>query len=305
MGNTLTFPVHDGARVAEKVNRWVTRWRQGGVENYSEGEALSDRAQWNAGQPFSVGEEHIWIDTLPDVFGGLRIVQISDIHHGLFLSREVLSEAVKQANRLHPDIVALTGDYVTYSRANIEPAAEILGRLRARYGVLAVLGNHDFRVNADAVTAALQRRQIEVLRNRHIQLRFGGKSVYVAGVDDYGYGADLRRALHAVPRDAATVLLAHNPRIITRAARYGVSLVLSGHTHGGQVNIPLLGTVYGKSPERLRFKVGWDTMGGTQIYVSRGLGTIVLPWRLRCPAEISKIVLFPGAPESSRGVSQN
>ncbi len=102
--------------------------------------------------------ERIWLDALPDVFSGLRVAQISDIHHGLYLPQEWLAEAVRQANRLNPDIVALTGDFVTYSRANIEPAAEILSRLRARYGVFAVLGNHDFRVDADAITQALRRQ---------------------------------------------------------------------------------------------------------------------------------------------------
>jgi predicted MPP superfamily phosphohydrolase len=116
--------------------------------------------------------------------------------------------------------------------------------------------------------------------------------LYLAGVDDYGYGADLRRAMRGIPRDAATVLLAHNPRMISLASRHGVSLVLSGHTHGGQVNIPLLGTVYGRSPQRLRYKIGWDRLGTTQIYVSRGIGTIVLPWRLRCPAEITHLELL-------------
>jgi predicted MPP superfamily phosphohydrolase len=124
--------------------------------------------------------------------------------------------------------------------------------------------------------------------------------LYLAGVDDYGYGADVRRATRGIPRDATTVLLAHNPRIISLASRHGVSLVLSGHTHGGQVNIPLLGTVYGRSPERLRYKIGWDRLGTTQIYVSRGIGTIVLPWRLRCPAEISHLELL----QSNSGVSQ-
>jgi predicted MPP superfamily phosphohydrolase len=177
----------------------------------------------------------------------------------------------------------------------IGPAAELLGRLRARYGVYAVLGNHDFRVDADAITQALRNQRIDVLRNRHISMRFGSKSIYLIGVDDYGYGADLRRAIRGVPRDAATVLLAHNPRVIHLASRHNVSLVLSGHTHGGQVNLPLLGTVYGRSPERLRYKIGWDRMGATQIYVSRGIGTIVLPWRLRCPAEITHLELLQGA----------
>jgi predicted MPP superfamily phosphohydrolase len=98
-------------------------------------------------------------------------------------------------------------------------------------------------------------------------------------------------------------LLAHNPRIISLASRNGVSLVLSGHTHGGQVNIPLLGTVYGRSPQRLRYKIGWDRLGPTQIYVSRGIGTIVLPWRLRCPAEITSLELLQSASGNRRAAA--
>jgi uncharacterized protein len=300
MGNSLTFPVPGNSGAGDKFARWLGRWRQGGIEQYSAPTALQPPAAWRSGDRFTVNEERIWLDALPSAFDGLRIVQISDIHHGLFLPEEWLSGAVRQANRLNPDIIALTGDFVTYSRRNIGPAAELLGRLRARYGVYAVLGNHDFRVDADAVTLALLRQHIDVLRNRHVALRFGGESVYLAGVDDYGYGADLRRAMRGVPCEAVTVLLAHNPRVIHLASRNNVSLVLSGHTHGGQVNLPLFGTVYGRSPERLRYKIGWDRMGATQIYVSCGIGTIVLPWRLRCPAEISHLQLLHGASGASQ-----
>jgi predicted MPP superfamily phosphohydrolase len=297
MGHSIAFPVPESAGLGDRLTRWRSRWRCGGIEQYAASGLDHSRGQWSGGERFTVSDERIWLDALPGVFSGLRIAQISDIHHGLFLSRECLAEAVHQTNRLDADIVALTGDFVSYSRANIGPAAEVLGRLRARYGVFAVLGNHDFRVGADAITSALRRQRIEVLRNHHIALRFRGESLYLAGVDDYGYGADMRRALRGVPRDAATVLLAHNPRLISLASRHGVSLVLSGHTHGGQVNLPLLGTVYGRSPEQLRYKIGWDRLGTTQIYVSRGIGTIVLPWRLRCPAEITHLELLPGASE--------
>jgi predicted MPP superfamily phosphohydrolase len=295
MGNSLTFPVPGNLGAGKIISRWLGRWRRGGIEHYAAGAAQEASAAWRSSDRFIVNDERIWLDALPSAFHGLRVVQISDIHHGLFLPKEWLSEAVRQANRLNPDIIALTGDFVTYSRRNIGSAAELLGRLRARYGVFAVLGNHDFRVDADAITLALRRQRIDVLRNRHVTLWFGGESVYLAGVDDYGYGADLRRAMRGVPREAATLLLAHNPRVIHLASRHGVSLVLSGHTHGGQVNLPLLGTVYGRSPERLRYKIGWDRMGATQIYVSRGIGTIVLPWRLRCPAEITHLELLQGA----------
>ena len=299
MGSSLIFPVPGSPGAGEKLSRWLGRWRQGGVEQYTAASAAKPSAAWPSSERFSVNDERIWLDALPSAFHGLRIVQISDIHHGLFLPKEWLSEAVRQANRLNPDIIALTGDFVTYSRRMIGPAAELLGRLRARYGVYAVLGNHDFRVDADAIAQALRKQRIDVLRNRHVSLRFGSKSVYLVGVDDYGYGADLRRAIRGVPRDAATILLAHNPRVIHLASRNNVSLVLSGHTHGGQVNLPLLGTVYGRSPERLRYKIGWDQMGATQIYVSRGIGTIVLPWRLRCPAEITHLELLQGASGAS------
>jgi len=300
MGGSLTFPVPGNAGAGDKLSRWLGRWRRGGIEHYSSGAAQESPSAWRSGDRFSVNDERIWLDALPSAFHGLRVVQISDIHHGLFLPKEWLSEAVRQANRLNPDIIALTGDFVTYSRRNIGPAAELLGRLRARYGVYAVLGNHDFRVDADAITTALRRQRIDVLRNRHVTLWFGGESVYLAGVDDYGYGADLRRAMRGVSREAATILLAHNPRVIHLASRHNVSLVLSGHTHGGQVNLPLLGTVYGRSPERLRYKIGWDRMGATQIYVSRGIGTIVLPCRLRCPAEITHLELLQGVSGVSR-----
>jgi predicted MPP superfamily phosphohydrolase len=303
MGNSLTFPVPGNSGDGDKLSRWIGRWRSGGIEQYSARDTAEPFMAWRSGERFAVNDERIWLDALPGAFHGLRIVQISDIHHGLFLPKEWLSQAVRQANRLKPDIIALTGDFVTYSKRNIRPAAELLGRLRARYGVYAVLGNHDFRVDPAAVTAALRGQGIDVLRNRHVSLRFGGETLYLAGVDDYGYGADLRGAMRGVPRGAATVLLAHNPRVIHLASRNNVSLVLSGHTHGGQVNLPLLGTVYGRSPERLRYKIGWDRMGMTQIYVSRGIGTIVLPWRLRCPAEITHLELLQGASDASRSAA--
>ena len=240
-----------------------------------------------------VTAQRIWISDLPEDFRGFRILQLSDIHHSLFVPLDHVAAVVELSNRLKPDLIALTGDFVSYSRSSIEPVAEILGGLRARAGVVAVLGNHDFRVGAGAVERALRRQRIQVLRNRHRLLQRRGARIYVAGVDDYGYGANLGQALRGIPENVPTILLAHNPRLVTAAACRGVGLVLSGHTHGGQVNLPLLGTVYGRSPEQMRFKMGWDRLGDTQIYVSRGIGTIVLPVRWRCPAEVPLLELQP------------
>lgn len=240
-----------------------------------------------------VTAQRIWLSDLPEAFRGFRILQLTDIHHSLFVPLDQVAAVVELSNSLKPDLIALTGDFVSYSRASIEPVAEILGGLRARSGVVAVLGNHDFRVGAEAVESALRRQRIQVLRNRHRSVQRRGDTLFLAGVDDYGYGADLGQALRGIPDEALTILLAHNPRLVTAAACRGISLVLSGHTHGGQVNFPLLGTVYGRSPEQMRFKMGWDRLGGTQIYVSRGIGTIVLPVRWRCPAEVPLLRLEP------------
>lgn len=292
------FSFSDTTRLAGRLNHLVKRWSGElgtGVEDYSL-LAFDDERRPSERRPsdgIEVTEHRIWLEGLPGAFCGFRVVHLTDIHHGLFLPLHAVIEAVKLANRLEPDVVALTGDFVTYSRAYIEPVAAILGLLRARHGIYAVLGNHDFRVGADEVARALRHQHIEVLRNRHTAVCRRGHALYIAGVDDFRYGADLGRALRGIPRGAPTLLLAHNPAIIRRAARAGVGFVLSGHTHGGQVRLPVVGTIYGRSAERLRFKSGWDRLGPTQIYVSRGIGTVVLPLRVRCPAEIAHFRLEP------------
>jgi predicted MPP superfamily phosphohydrolase len=275
-------------------HRWASRRQRSAIEPFHLWLAARETpAAASQGSRIHITDQRIWLSSLPESFRGFRILQLSDIHHSRFFRLDQVAQLVELSNRLQPDLVALTGDFVTYSRASIEPVAEMLGALQAPAGVVAVLGNHDFRVGGEAIERALRRRGIEVLRNRHLLLHRGGETLPVAGVDDYRYGADLERALRGIPEDAPTVLLAHNPRLLRLAACCGVSLMLSGHTHGGQVNLPLLGTIYGRSPERLRFKMGWDRLGATQIYVSRGIGTIVLPWRLRCPAEIPWLELQP------------
>lgn len=290
MGSLLTSP---------PVSRWVAlrdhylgrpRIKNRVIRRTSVGERQSAH-RFRGG--LGITAQRIWISDLPEGFRGFRILQLSDIHHSLFVPLDHVAAVVELSNRLKPDLIALTGDFVSYSRSSIEPVAEILGGLRARAGVLAVLGNHDFRVGADAIERALRRQRIQVLRNRHRLLQRRGDAIYLAGVDDYGYGADLGAALRGIPEDAPTILLAHNPRLVTAAACRGIGLMLSGHTHGGQVNLPLLGTVYGRSPEQMRFKMGWDRLGDTQIYVSRGIGTIVLPLRWRCPAEVPLLELQP------------
>jgi len=230
----------------------------------------------------------IWLRRLAPPHEGLRIVHLTDIHHSLYTPLDDVQRAVHLSNRLRPEIVALTGDYVTLSPDYIWPVAEALGKLRARLGVFAVLGNHDFDVDADEITHALRSQHIHVLRNSHRVLRHGSAALWVIGVDDVWYGADdLRGALRSVPTRDPKVLLCHNPLGIHRAAAHGIDLVLSGHTHGGQVRLPVVGSVYGRSKLGVRFVDGWNRLDGTQIYVNRGIGKVLLPVRVACPAEIA------------------
>lgn len=237
-------------------------------------------------------ETDIWMRRLPVAFDGLSIVHLTDIHHSIYTPLETVEGAVYLANLLRPDLVALTGDYVTLSPSYIWPVARALGRLRARLGVFAVLGNHDFQVDADEITRALRAQHIRVLRNAHYALRARGATLWVAGVDDLWWNADdFPAALAAVPAREAKILLCHNPVGIRQAASHGVDFVLSGHTHGGQVRLPLVGSVRGRSKLGERFVEGWNRLDGTQIYVNRGIGKSVVPLRFNCPPEIARLRL--------------
>lgn len=229
----------------------------------------------------------IWLHRLPTALEGLKIVHLTDIHHSLFTPLEDVERVVDLANRLEPDVVALTGDYVTLSPAYIRPVARMLGKLRARRGIFAVLGNHDFQVDAREMTRALRAERIRVLRNSRYPIRAGGKTLWFLGVDDLWWESDdLPAALRAIPARDPKVLLCHNPRGIWQASEHGIDLVLSGHTHGGQVRLPGLGLLY-RSRLGERFLEGWNHLNGTQIYVSRGIGKVVVPLRLGCPPEIT------------------
>ncbi len=253
---------------------------------------LSQAARYALIEPFRLTVEHrkIFLRRLPRTFDGLRVVQLSDIHHSPFTSREQIERAVETANSLQPDIVALTGDYVSKERAYAAPCAELMGRLRARHGVYAVLGNHDHWTDAALITDLFRAEGITVLVNQGIRFEKDGEAFWLAGVDDTMVGLeDLPLALAGSKDAELKLLLAHNPIILRRAARAGVDLVLSGHTHGGQVTLRPEKDASGRP--RRRLLKGLGNQGETQIYVTRGLGTVVLPVRFGCPPEVSLLEL--------------
>ncbi|MDQ3908502.1 MAG: metallophosphoesterase [Acidobacteriota bacterium] len=241
----------------------------------------------------AVERHEIYLRRLPRGLDGLRVVQLSDIHNGPFTAPGQIERAVEVANSLEPDIVALTGDYVSHEREYAAPCAELMGRLRARCGVFAILGNHDHWTDAALITDLFRAEGITVLVNEGMRFEHPdrpGAAFWLAGVDDTMVGLeDLPLALAGSRDDELKLLLAHNPMILRRAARAGVDLILSGHTHGGQVTWRSESSPSGRPRRRLLRGLG--RQGATQIYVSRGLGTVVLPVRYGCLPEVSLLEL--------------
>ena len=181
---------------------------------------------------------------LPQALDGLRVVQLSDLHLGPYIKQEDAERVVQRAMSLHPDLILLTGDYVTRWAGYGEALTAPLNHLRAPLGVCATLGNHDHWTDPDEVTTYLERADITVLRNASLPISRDGGTMWLVGVDDVMEGADdLPSALVSVPEDACKVALIHEPDFADIATRSGIDLQLSGHSHGGQVRIPGIGAI--------------------------------------------------------------
>ncbi len=232
---------------------------------------------------------NITLKRLPKNLDGFRIVHLSDIHHSPFTSLEHITRAVEIANSLEPDMFVLTGDFVSHESEYIAPMAKVIGTLKSESGTFACLGNHDHWTDAKLVTNCLRGENITVLIKEGFRFGARGSSFWLCGVDDYMVGkTDLRSALRGSFPDEMKILLAHNPKILYRAARASVDLMLSGHTHGGQVKIR---NEEKRILPRRKFASGLYRRKDTQVYITRGIGTVVLPVRFGCPPEVSLIEL--------------
>jgi len=237
---------------------------------------------------------------LPKAFDGFRIAQLSDIHMDEYSEPFLVRDAVNQINRLHPDAVFLTGDFVSYdywptrwSRKMAWQCANLLNELECPHRY-AILGNHDVMVNAHEVTRALMDNGMTVLRNAVLPIERPGGRFWLAGIDDPLFGhpePDLAipQAIRHVANEPV-ILLCHAPdyvdKLMQLPAGKAVSLVLSGHTHGGQVRLPLVGAMVLPRMGR-KYIEGWFRFGAMQLYVNRGLGTVGVPFRFDCPPEIT------------------
>jgi len=232
------------------------------------------------------------IPDLADGLVGMRLVQISDIHLYPYTTEELVARAVERINGLSPDLVLMTGDYVTDSIGAIEGLIPILSRLNPRLGSFASLGNHDGWVNRYRVTEGLTRAGVRVLANEGLSLAHNGAALYVAGLDDGWTGnPSLNRALEAMDRSQPVVLLMHEPDFADLYAGDGrVSLQLSGHSHGGQVRLPGVGAPV-LPWMASKYDQGLYQVGRMWLYTNRGLGMTGIPVRFNCRPEVTLFTL--------------
>jgi predicted MPP superfamily phosphohydrolase len=225
--------------------------------------------------------------TLPDGFDGFRIAHFTDVHLGHGLDADDLIPLIERINEAHPDIIVFTGDFVDDGMEEVEKAARVLSELHAPYGKYAILDNHDIRGGADPerIVAAYESAGFVPLVNRNVTIQHlsTGESIVLAGLDDYFREPDWDRTFQGIPAGACVLALIHEPDLADEAKRYGVSLQLSGHSHGGQVRFPLIGGLlyppYGK-----KYSDGLQQVENSEmlVHTSRGIGTTILPVRFFC-----------------------
>jgi predicted MPP superfamily phosphohydrolase len=237
---------------------------------------------------------------LPNAFDGFRIVLLTDLHLHPFTSANLIRRTVEISNSLKPDLVLLGGDYVCgFAEAAFE-LGPILESLDAKHGPFAVLGNHDHFRGERIVLEGLRRASIPVLMNEGVELTIGDASVFLAGLDSVSAGkANPRAAFSARKNETVTLALVHEPDYFDRLRKLvPVDLQLSGHTHGGQVRVPGLGAIILPAGGRA-YVEGLYHVGASQVYTSRGIGMVGLPFRFNCPPEVTEITLAQGVPGGS------
>lgn len=250
-----------------------------------------------------ITRHEVYLPNLDPIFDGMTVTLASDIHSNPYMSLHDMKRIVTTINSLNSDIILLPGDFVTDNLDELPPFVEAFSELRASAGIYASLGNHDFDVDADVVTAGLESIGIRTLRNENLRLSKENKDLYLIGVDEVNdheivdliegkASPHVEASLKGIPNNAASILLCHKPYKFEEYAQTGVGLMVSGHTHGGQIVVARLG----RTPITLcslatRFVDGWFSASNSKMYVSRGLGVVDIPMRMNCPPEIAQFTL--------------
>jgi predicted MPP superfamily phosphohydrolase len=270
-------------RLERRLNNWLA------ATVFSRIPGIAIPYDFQLRRSLTLSEAEIALPGLDAGWDGARVLLVTDIHAGPFVSPRVLGETFDRLLALEPELILLGGDMTTCRLDEFDANREAFRKLRAPLGVYAVLGNHDHYTQDPArLTEMLEEEGIRVLHNEWVQVERGGGRLTLSGVDDMNLGhPDMDAALDGAP--SPTVLLCHNPDLLFEAVRRDVGLMLAGHTHAGQIRIPGLPVIVRQS--RYRLDEGRYRSGGTELIVSRGLGAVGLPLRMACPPEAVMIQL--------------
>lgn len=240
----------------------------------------------------SVTRKVMELPQLPASFDGLQIAFLTDFHCSALTPPAFLERVVTATNNLKPDVILLGGDYITEGTAYLGSVEKVLAQLKASLGVYSVLGNHDYETDPNIVRSALKRAGIVDVTNSARQLTRGDSRIRIAGVGDlWEDEQDLEGALSGADTDDCVILLSHNPDYAMQINDPRVRIVLSGHTHGGQIHLPRVGALITNSKHGRRLVSGLVSFDTFQLYISRGVGTVMVPFRHHCPPEITLLTL--------------
>ncbi len=252
----------------------------------------------------------ITLNRLPGAFKRFKIALLSDLHSSPIVSYEHLSHAARLARNENPDLVVLTGDFIGHtlrtSRNQIhefetkflDNLVNALSVLKPKLGIYAVLGNHDFWSGPDVTNALVktfeEKLKVQWLRNQHTQLNLGDDFITLLGVDDlWQRSFSLKRAMKGVDPKSTKILLSHNPEVNYRITpEYNIDLVLSGHTHGGQISFPFIGPPFHPGIRDQKYLRGLVHDENRKTYITRGVGHLIVPIRFNCPPEVTMLTLL-------------
>ena len=245
---------------------------------------------------YDIIERTVKIQNLPEEFKGFTIGLMSDIHSSAFMTKPEMDDYVAALNGLKTDIIFVPGDFINSQTEEVYPLVEAFSSLRAPYGVFGCLGNHDYFGNVEVVAKEVDGCGIKLLRNDAVRITKGSSFINLVGVDDIPIEGTpekyLAAALSSVQNPNPRILLCHKPYYLESFANHNIDLTLAGHTHGGQVVFAKVGNLI-VCPAALFSKYVWGLykQGNSQMYVTRGIGTVGVPFRVNCPPEITKITL--------------
>ncbi len=249
--------------------------------------AFTIGASAHTAHDYQINRLRLHYPNLPTGLNGLRIAQLSDIHSGIYMTEQQMRDIFHLVNEQHPDLVAITGDFVDNSPSEIPALYRSITDLKAEYGVYGCLGNHDHYASAHLVSSALRQQGVNVLNNDRQTLHINGESLTLLGVDDIEAGSPnalrINQATQNLPADGFRILLSHRPDLFNDARERNIDLTLAGHTHGGQIGFEVMGMPFYPIHLFHEYAKGLFEIGEQKLYVNVGIGMVGVPVRLVRP----------------------